>query len=135
LNKTKRNRIGYAMTHVWRDGKRTSGYLHCMILDPPLGMQVDHINQDSLDDRRENLRTALSIQNMKNLPKRVGTVSQFKGVTWHKHLQRWQAKIGVDNKRIHLGSYHTEEEAASAYNKAAKQHHGEFASLNEVANA
>jgi hypothetical protein len=50
-------------------------------------------------------------------------------------MQRWQAKIGVNNKRIHLGSYHTEEEAASAYNEGAKKYHGEFASLNEVSHA
>ncbi len=132
LNKTKRNRIGYAITHVWRNGKRTSGYLHRMIVEVAPGMQVDHVNQNSLDNRRENLRPASVIQNMKNFPKRNGTASRFKGVTWHRHMKRWQAKIGSGNRRIHLGSYLTEEEAAAAYNEAAMKFHGEFAGLNEV---
>lgn len=132
MNKTPSNKIGYLITHIHKDGKRTSGYLHRMIMGVERGVQVDHINRDSLDNRRANLRTATCSQNVSNCDKRPNTVSRFKGVIWHIRMQRWQAKIGVNGKRIHLGTFLSEVDAARAYDRAAVIHHGEFAVTNGV---
>lgn len=90
------------------------------------GSQVDHINLDKKDNRRENLRRATNQQNQANRTVSKKNTSGFKGVSWHKYHQRWSAKIGVGYKRIHLGFFDTPEEASEAYEKAAQEHHGIF---------
>jgi hypothetical protein len=92
-------------------------------------MEIDHINGDGLDNRRENLRICNHQQNSGNQGPRGGS-SRFKGVCWHKNHRIWAAFIGIDFKQKHLGHFHTEEEAARAYDVAALEHFGEFAKLN-----
>ena len=92
---------------------------------------VDHINHNGLDNRKENLRTATRSENAKN--RKGSGKSKYLGVSWHWRIKRWFAGCHVNKKRIHLGSYKTEEEAALAYNEAAKIYHGEFANLNIIA--
>ena len=97
----------------------------------PYGMVVDHINHDGMDNRRANLRAATHAQNTYHRKKRSGaTKSKYKGIHWRKENKKWVARIMFEGKRIHLGSFHTEIEAAKAYDRAAKKYHGEFASLN-----
>ena len=57
-------------------------------------------------------------------------ISKYKGVYWHKKDKRWQAQIGENKKRTYIGSYTNEMDAARAYDKKAKELHGEFARLN-----
>lgn len=114
---------GYATTS--RAGKMT--YLHRVIAGDPVGLQVDHINFNSADNRSENLRHATPTQNM--AWRRLDLTS--KGVRKHRH--KWTARICVSRKEIHLGSFATMEEAARAYNEAAVKYFGEFAMLNKVA--
>jgi hypothetical protein len=65
------------------DGKQRSIYMHRQIMQAPLGMDVDHINHDTLDNRRSlNLRVCTRRQNLGNMRKRPGLSSQFKGVYW-----------------------------------------------------
>lgn len=92
--------------------------------------KVDHKNGDGLDNQRSNLRPTTLSQNRANSRKTPGCSSQFKGVSWHTKSQKWMAGIKVAQKSFNLGLYHIEEEAARAYDKAAKQHFGEFARLN-----
>lgn len=106
-------------------------YLHRFLLDPPLGFSVDHKNGDSLDNRRENLRIATQQQNNQNQRVRAGKkTSIFKGVSFHKDTNKWQVKIKGPEKEIHLGLYLSEEEAAMAYDRAARKIFGEFAKCN-----
>jgi hypothetical protein len=81
---------------------------------------VDHINRDKLDNRVANLR--IVDYNSNNRSKRVmGKSSRFPGVHWHKRYRKWQAKIRVDKKQIHLGYFACEKDAARAYRAAFRK--------------
>lgn len=107
-------------------------YLHREILgvtDPSI--QVDHINHNGLDNRRENLRICTIQQNNMNCLSRCKS-KRFKGVFRSDGRRQWRAAIGFGGKQIHLGVYETEIEAAIAYNTAAVRLHREFAQLNDI---
>lgn len=112
------------------DGRK----MHRFILKANSHQIVDHINGDSLDNRRENLRLCERYQNCRNSTKRVGNKSGYKGVFFRKDNGKFRAQIGVREngspRYINLGHFNSAEEAASAYDAAAKQYHGEFARLN-----
>lgn len=103
-------------------------YMHRFIVDAPDGVQVDHRNHCTLDNRRKNLRICTRKQNARNSSKSLGTSSRYKGVS--RHEGQWRAIITVDGCRIWLGRYRTELEAARAYDAAARHHFGEFAAPN-----
>jgi hypothetical protein len=108
--------------------------LHREIANPAGKLLVDHRNGNTLDNRRDNLRLATQAQNAHNSRKRnIACSSKFKGVSFHKSKyggKHWQAYISIAGRRIHLGIYMTELEAAKAYDAAARKYHGEFARLN-----
>lgn len=90
-------------------------------------IEIDHINGDSLDNRKENLRVASSSQNANNKVKlSPKNTSGYRGVTWDKHSQKWMAQIYKNNKRTNLGRFDTKEEAAKVFDSAAKKMYGEF---------
>lgn len=93
---------------------------------------VDHKNHDIFDNQKFNLREADYSQNIANSKKHKDNTTGYKGVCWHKSHKKFLARIMVYGDRIHLGYFNSKEEAAIAYNKAAKEHFGEFALLNEV---
>jgi hypothetical protein len=119
----------YAMRTFQYDGRSRGIIMHREIMDSPPHMQVDHINGNGLDNRRENLRLATVAQNQHNQGLSIKNTSGFKGVSWHKATGGWQAKIKFEGKRIWLGSYDTPEEAAAAYAAASEKFHGEFGRL------
>jgi hypothetical protein len=104
--------------------------MHRMVLVNPEGL-VDHINGNGLDNRKENLRVCTNAQNIRNMVKTSGS-SKYKGVTWDKRCNKWAAAIWLNYKRIHLGRYSSEIDAAKAYNEAAIRLFGDFANLNTV---
>jgi hypothetical protein len=105
-------------------------YLHREIMNAPANLLVDHINSDTLDNRRANLRLATHSQNSCNRPKKSNTSSRFIGVSFLKQRKRWRAAIRHHGKRIWLGYFDSEIEAGKAYDEAARKYHGEFARLN-----
>lgn len=107
-------------------------FLHRSILMPPNGMFIDHINGDSLDNRRENLRICTRAENQHNQKILGRSTSGFKGVSWHKRIKKWNVKIRVAMKDVHLGYFTEKVEAARAYNEGAKKYYGAFACLNPV---
>lgn len=129
----------YLMQWDWcyHNGYATRGYptvgMHRIILQR-MGFRSfaksDHINRNKLDNRRCNLRPATDSQNSCNQGIQKNNTSGYKGVHWS--YGKWRAVIGVNGKKIYLGSYNDPKEAARAYNKAALKYHGEFAVLNEV---
>jgi hypothetical protein len=123
---------GYAIRMATVNEKRVTIYMHREINKTPAGMETDHINGDRLYNLRSNLRTCSPRENRCNRQKMNGTSSRYKGVSWNKGVQKWIAKIKVNQKGIHLGVFDSEIEAAKAYNKVAKQVFGEFARLNDV---
>lgn len=102
------------------------------ILHAPQNFLVDHINGDTLDNRKENLRLATPQQNCFNQKIKINNSSGYKGVSWRKDRQMWVAYIFVNKKSIHLGFFDRIEDAALAYNKAAAENYGEFAYLNTI---
>ena len=98
------------------------------------GPAPDHIDNDGLNNVKSNLRAATRSQNAMNFQKRSSKCSsRFKGVCWIKRENKWKAYITVQCKRVNLGQFHDEWEAAQAYNTAALKHFGEYARLNERA--
>jgi hypothetical protein len=111
-------------------GRVKTVYLHREIMNEPKGFFVDHKNNDSLDNRKANLRVATRSQNCQNVPKRKNTSSQFIGVSFSKEEKKWCAYINYRGKRIWLGYFDNEIDAAKAYDRAALKYYGEFARLN-----
>lgn len=122
----------YATAHIgdWRDKKDI--HLHNLIMNPPAGYIVDHRDLNGLNCQKSNMRICTKRQNSKN---RSGWgASNYLGVSQVKHKTciRWEAKIYCNGKRIYLGSFKSEKGAALAYNKSAREIHGEFANLNII---
>lgn len=106
--------------------------LHNFLMRPPEGKQVDHINRDRLDNRRSNLRLCTKAENLRNKCTYKNNLSGFKGVRfyrWNKQ-EKWVARIRMDGKLIHIGTFKTAELAAKAYDEKAKRIFGEFAGTN-----
>lgn len=109
--------------------------MHRLIMNAPKGMQVDHINGNTLDNRRCNLRLCTNQQNCMNQygkNKFRKYSSEYKGVCWNKRNNRWESNIFVDGKLLHLGTFKSEISAARTYNDAATKYFKEFARLNVI---
>lgn len=139
--------VGSYKLNVWKSRRSSNFYarmyylgktqkLHRVIMgvsDP--NIIIDHINGNSLDNRKVNLRITDARGNARNCRKTVSkTVSRYKGVDYQPKctIRPWRARIQGDAGRITIGTFSTESEAALAYNQAAIKHHGEFAVLNEI---
>lgn len=105
-------------------------YMHREIAGTPDGMKTDHQNGNTLDNRRDNLRWATNAQNGQNKTTSTKSMSGFRGVTFHGQSGLWHASIHAEGKRYSLRYYNSPEDAARAYDQAAKELHGPFASLN-----
>lgn len=129
----RQGRTAYAISHVRREGRWTKQRMHNTVLGVP---HVDHRNGDGLDNRRANLRLATVVQNRWNRRKPsvswngMAPSSRYKGVSWYRRDGRWCARIKVNGRERWLGSFPSEESAARAYDAAAREYHGEYASLN-----
>lgn len=117
----------YASRHIQlgyrRYGQET---MHRAIMGATDGQHVDHINGDTLDNRRANLRLCTHYQNMCN--RRPNAGRKFKGV--YRHGKGWRVTIQAEGQKVCIGTFPSEEIAARAYDEAARQLHGEFARLN-----
>jgi len=102
-------------------------FMHRYIMNSSKGSQVDHVNGDGLDNRAVNLRLASAAQNSQNM-KSFGS-SRYKGVV-RTASGTFSVRIMVNRKSEYVGTFKSEEEAARAYDKAARLHHGRFARVN-----
>lgn len=120
----------YAITTYCDEEKSRRKYIfmHNLIMG---SKGIDHIDGNGLNNQRSNLRLATAAQNNANARKQTrSTSSKYKGVYWQKKVSKWHVQITKDRKRIYLGLFLHEEDAAKAYDKAAKELFGEFAWLN-----
>lgn len=136
----------YAVARVI--GVKNKIIMHRLIMETPDGFITDHKNHDGLDNRRVNLRTCTIAENNANKRPVLDKTSKYLGVHWEKQQKKyfkkktgefhiykygyWTANLEKNNKRLFLGYFKTEIEAALAYNEAAKKYHGEFANLNII---
>jgi hypothetical protein len=108
-------------------GKNTLLFMHTFLTG---WSRTDHINHDGLDNQRHNLRETTVARNEHNSRPRLGTYSQYKGVTWSVKAQKWQTSIRMDGKLNYLGQFHDETEAARVYDEAALRYFGPHAFFN-----
>lgn len=125
---------GYAYRFERGKNYRTTGsekciLMHRFILGIDDSREVDHINRNKLDNRRQNIRPCTSSQNKFNKEKPLSNRSGFKGVYPHTK-GRWKASIKIMGVQKHLGIFTRKEDAARAFDIVAKKYHGEFAVLN-----
>lgn len=116
--------------NVYYAEKRRSYAMHRLIMNAKKGQPVDHKNRNGLDNQKDNLRFATISQNAQNQKLQRGCSSRYKGVNWHKRDKKWQSRIKINNKTIHLGYHHNEIVAAWVYDQMAKNLFKEFARLN-----
>lgn len=88
---------------------------------------VDHIDNNKLNDKIENLRLATRSQNMYNTRIRSDNRSGIKGVSFNPGNNNWRARLHVGKTKIEIGSFQTKEQAAEAISSARQKYHGEFA--------
>jgi hypothetical protein len=119
-------------TRYERGSKRTKVFMHREILGLTRGdkIQGDHINGDTLDNRRENLRPASHGQNQHNRKLQTNNTTGYKGVWFVKAIGRYRAEVKYKNKKFNAGTFDDPKQAALAYDKKAKELFGEFARTN-----
>lgn len=129
------SQFGWSVTkngYPRRNAKTEQGWrqqrMHQDVLDLQRGEWGDHKNGDRLDNRMENLRRCSLEQNAQNRAINKHKNTRFKGIA--KEGRKYWARIRVEGKALYLGIYETDIEAAQAYDKAARQHFGEFARTN-----
>ena len=122
----------YAETRLPISKGRILLKMHVLIMGKKIGFEIDHINHNGIDNRRENLRHATHSQNHQNNRPRIHCSSKYKGVYWHKRDKKWEVQIGLDGALFYLGRFASEQEAAILYNKSAVKMFGPFAFLNKV---
>lgn len=119
---------GYNYAQTSKKSKKT--WLSHFIMNPPKCMLVDHINHDTLDNRRENLRICTKKENQQNYHLPVNNTSGYKGVCLRKLTGKWLCQIKNNGRFIYLGYFDNKIDAAKVYDKKAKELFGEFACLN-----
>jgi hypothetical protein len=122
--------LWYAKRNVGIEGKRTTIKMHRQLMGFPEGKEIDHINHDGLDNRRENLRVCTHGQNQRNHLRRKDNTSGLIGVSWHTIAKKWRAYIQKDKTLIHIGYFNDKTEAGHAFDNKAIELFGEFAALN-----
>lgn len=118
------------------NGKQKTIKMHRLILGLTDGkIKIDHIDRNGLNNQRSNLRKANDAQSAQNRGAYNGAFSKYKGVMYDNGkfgIKRWIAKFTKNNKCVYVGRFHTEIEAAIAYNKKVLEMNGQFAFINEI---
>lgn len=113
----------YIATH----DKKCCLYLHRLITNAGNNnFIVDHINHNTYDNRKKNLRICTQSNNMMNGTKKKSNTSGITGVWWSNHSGKWIAEIMVNQKKIYLGSFNNIEDAANERKKAEDMYFGDY---------
>jgi len=130
----------YIDVYTGKRPRKRIGALSRLVMNPESNMVVDHINHDTLDNRKSNLRICTRAQNSRNNVGRANRTTPYKGVSFmatgvnatNYQSRPWRAYTRVMGKRVWLGYHATAEQAAQAYNEYAAQNFGEYALLNAI---
>lgn len=117
--------LPYAQRVERIEGKTRGVYMHRQIMNAPKGKDIDHINHNTLDNRRVNLRICSRSENTSNSIQRA---KGYRGV--YKNGSGWMARLQVRGRDIYIGTFRDAKDAASAYDDVARSHHGKFAITN-----
>lgn len=121
---------GFAGRTVKKEDKRTTIYMHRVVVDAPKGLSVCHLNGNKLDNRRENLCLVKPSTRMHKRKPNLKHSSEYRGVYWAKDKRKWVSEIKVNKKHVRLGCFENEQEAAIAYDEAARKYYGLLAQTN-----
>lgn len=121
----------YAVRQFRKNGKQNFVYMHRQILHPSKKHSVDHIDHDSLNNQKSNLRSCVHSQNLKNMTIHKDNHSGFKGVSWHGAMKKWNSQIVCGKVKIQR-FFTSKSEAAGFYDSCAIKLHGEFALTNKM---
>lgn len=106
--------------------------MHRIIMNAKKGQEVDHINGNTIDNRKSNLRIVTRSQNMMNTGLRNTNTSGYKGICFDKRYKRWCSYTWKNGKQIYLGSSKSKKQAAIIYNIGVEKYHGSYALLNRI---
>ena len=112
--------------------KKNVIYMHRFIMKPNKGMVIDHLDGNTLNNQKNNLRICTHTENMRNSKISINNKSGYKGVSYQENRNNYRAQIKFNNKTINIGDFIDPIDAAKAYNAAALKYHGEFAHLNKI---
>lgn len=114
----------------YAESTQFGGSMHRLVMSAKKGQRVDHRDGFGLNNQKYNLRIATPGQNSWNRAKHKRSSSKYKGVSWSRERRKWEVWICRDYKKIKIGFFEDEIEAAKAYDSKAKELFGEFAFLN-----
>ena len=131
IMKQSNHRQGYKRIGLTKNGKQIFFLIHRLVgnaflENPDKKQMIDHIDENKANNNVKNLRWATRKENGCNRGKQKNNKSGFKGVAFNKPLNKYQAKIRINDKRKHIGYFETAEEASKAYEAKSKEIHGEF---------
>lgn len=106
--------------------------MHRQLMKPEKGYVIDHLDGNTLNNQKTNLRICTQSDNCKNQKMSINNKCGYKGVCQQKNSKKFISQICYNNKKIYLGSFISIIDAARAYNEAAIKYHGEFANLNKI---
>ena len=123
---------GYKDIGLYKNGIRKRFYVHRLVakafLENPDNKRkvIDHIDNNPSNNNVKNLRWCSQKENGYNQGKHINNTTGFKGVSFHKPLNKYVARIRMNGKQTHLGLFETAEEASKAYEAKAKEIHKDF---------
>lgn len=124
---------GYAVSrNINKIGKSVNIKMHRLIMNDFSNKVIDHINHNTLDNRKQNLRIVTRVQNQMNMSKRKDNTSGFTGVHFNKRSDKWMATIQVNYKSINLGTFKNKEDAIEARKKAEEKYFGKYSYNNST---
>jgi len=134
--KTSLRGSGYKKVDLSKNGKSKTVNIHQLVakhflLNPDNKLCIDHIDNDKTNNNISNLRFATHIENGRNSSISKKNTSGVKGVCFDKPRQKWRARIGINNKLIHIGYFDTLEDAKTARQNRANLEFGEYINLIE----